>query len=451
MKIIAVLSIGVATCFAAWDYSWPYGVNNTCECQEFSIEGDLYETEAECLEAYANDEYQWCYHNGVGITASQCTGVVTIAEGVTNDMCGGLCIDLVAGQASYEVFAQSCKFNFYADFEDEVAVGWSSCFSNYVYGWSDYDPSNSVQSPPLRLLPEVLGPTMCQSLCQAHPDCAYWIWRAYPDEEGNTGNFQNAPLTCLLYDQAYIDGVLSTDMPTDSTFANPTPYCNFDAVSECMVDVFNRPSVNLLQPYSCLLCGCTGKCAWQSPYHLSGPAFCPLEFRNECAYKRPTWTTTLPPCEPETETTLDLETTSGISSETTIELDSSAPETTTTTITLESMESTTTIELITTGEVMFHVGTSTSTTPPTPTPTLNVQLTGTATTRPLNTETTTEVVNALVTPDTLATALTSTATTSPVGGTASVGIPTSYSSCIDDDCIEMEIDIALEGNECIDC
>eukprot|EP01055_Gregarina_sp_Pseudo9_P000827 Gregarina_sp_Pseudo_9__826@NODE_1529_length_1521_cov_1476_539136_g1417_i0_p1_GENE_NODE_1529_length_1521_cov_1476_539136_g1417_i0NODE_1529_length_1521_cov_1476_539136_g1417_i0_p1_ORF_typecomplete_len428_score12_72PAN_4/PF14295_6/7_2e03PAN_4/PF14295_6/7_4e03PAN_4/PF14295_6/3_2e05PAN_4/PF14295_6/1_3e03_NODE_1529_length_1521_cov_1476_539136_g1417_i01231406 len=355
MKFVSQTILIASALAESWDYDWPYGANNTCKCQEVPALGEFFTSEDECLEAYADDEYQWCYHEGQGITDAQCDEAVTIAEGVTNDLCSSMCTNLVAGTLPYDEFETSCKFNFYADFEDEVAVGWTSCFSNLVYGWSDYDPSNSVQAAPLRVFSNVEGPVQCQALCQALDDCVYWTWRAYSDseDEGSAIAYQNEPLTCLVFGQDYIDGVLNTAMPVSDAFAVPTPYCNFPAITECMVDPFGRDEVDYFNPYSCLMCGCVGKCAWKSPYHLSGPAFCEPEYRDECSYKRPVWTSTMPPCESEPETsstTIELEAT-----ESTIELDSQP--------TLEPSDSVTTVALEE-GDVVTYpltVGTSTTT------------------------------------------------------------------------------------------
>eukprot|EP01055_Gregarina_sp_Pseudo9_P005917 Gregarina_sp_Pseudo_9__5916@NODE_940_length_2045_cov_335_887338_g882_i0_p1_GENE_NODE_940_length_2045_cov_335_887338_g882_i0NODE_940_length_2045_cov_335_887338_g882_i0_p1_ORF_typecomplete_len399_score27_17PAN_4/PF14295_6/1_6e03PAN_4/PF14295_6/5_5e03PAN_4/PF14295_6/1_8e06PAN_4/PF14295_6/1_8e04PAN_4/PF14295_6/1_5e04_NODE_940_length_2045_cov_335_887338_g882_i07191915 len=312
-----------------WDYKWPYNANHTCACTQVPALGDFFESEEECLQAYSEDEYQWCLFNGQGVTDSQCDEAVAIAEGVTNEKCGEQCTGVVAGVSSLDEFETGCKFNFYADFGDEVAVGWTSCFSNMVYGWSDYDPNSSVQKAPLKIFQSVESPTACQSLCQAVTDCVYWTWRAYLDSpaeaSASTAAFQNEALTCLLYDQEYIDGVLQTDVPTSSAFAVPTAYCNVEAIPDCLVDPFGRSEVDYFEPYACLMCDCVSKCAWKSPYHLSGPAFCDPEYRNECSYKRPAWTSTMPPCETETPSTV---------SETTIELEESL--TTTTGIALET-------------------------------------------------------------------------------------------------------------------
>eukprot|EP01057_Protomagalhaensia_wolfi_P001515 Protomagalhaensia_wolfi_Nauph_80__1514@NODE_191_length_3230_cov_466_609213_g144_i0_p2_GENE_NODE_191_length_3230_cov_466_609213_g144_i0NODE_191_length_3230_cov_466_609213_g144_i0_p2_ORF_typecomplete_len402_score38_29PAN_4/PF14295_6/2e03PAN_4/PF14295_6/6_9e06PAN_4/PF14295_6/1_8e04PAN_1/PF00024_26/7_5e02PAN_1/PF00024_26/0_0029_NODE_191_length_3230_cov_466_609213_g144_i019213126 len=376
MKFVYLLVTTAAT--ESWDFHWPYGENNSCVCEQVEPLGDYYTSQSDCLKAFAADEYQWCFYEDQGITDSQCDSVVAIAEGMDNDSCRAMCTGLVTGGTTFDDFSMRCKFNFHADFGDEVAVGWSSCFSNMVYGWSDYDPTNSIQAPPLRLFSNVESPVRCQRLCQAVDDCVYWTWRGYADGGGEHTGFQNEPLTCLLYDQSYMDGVLNTVMLESDVFTTSTPYCNFPAVNECLVEPFRGTPVQLFEPYGCLLCDCVSKCAWKSPYHLSGPAFCLPEYRDECEYERPVWTSTLPPCETEeaTETTVSLESTMG--STTTIGLEDS-------TTTIEDSEVTPELGAMTTPapEEMTHTGTST-TSPMTTTsapPDLSTH-TGTSTTRP---------------------------------------------------------------------
>eukprot|EP01054_Gregarina_sp_Poly1_P010153 Gregarina_sp_Poly_1__10152@NODE_695_length_6720_cov_673_553735_g521_i1_p2_GENE_NODE_695_length_6720_cov_673_553735_g521_i1NODE_695_length_6720_cov_673_553735_g521_i1_p2_ORF_typecomplete_len400_score44_41PAN_4/PF14295_6/1_1e03PAN_4/PF14295_6/0_00061PAN_4/PF14295_6/1_8e04PAN_4/PF14295_6/1_8e04_NODE_695_length_6720_cov_673_553735_g521_i139325131 len=325
---IAIASAVVAAQELGWDYKFPYAENGTCHCEKVPALGRYFESEKGCLEAYAADKYQWCSFEGRGVFDSQCDEAVAVTEGVTNEDCSASCTSLVVGTMSLNEFQTTCKFNFYADFGDEVSIGWDSCFSNMVYGWSYYDPSNEVQAAPIKFLSDVEGPVQCQSLCQAVDDCVYWSWRAYPNKEGmdDANSFQNEPLTCLLFDKSYIDGVLNTVMPTSDAFATATPYCNFPEITECMIDPFGQDTVDLFNPYSCLLCDCVAKCVWQSPYHLSGPAFCEPEYRDECSYSRPVWSST--PAPSSTETTIALE-----STETTVELDS-----TETTVNLDSTE-----------------------------------------------------------------------------------------------------------------
>eukprot|EP01056_Protomagalhaensia_sp_Gyna25_P001730 Protomagalhaensia_sp_Gyna_25__1729@NODE_1903_length_1430_cov_2599_107836_g1254_i1_p1_GENE_NODE_1903_length_1430_cov_2599_107836_g1254_i1NODE_1903_length_1430_cov_2599_107836_g1254_i1_p1_ORF_typecomplete_len434_score43_70PAN_4/PF14295_6/1_7e03PAN_4/PF14295_6/3_1e05PAN_4/PF14295_6/1_8e04PAN_4/PF14295_6/1_2e04PAN_1/PF00024_26/7_4e02PAN_1/PF00024_26/0_0039Mucin15/PF15672_5/6_8_NODE_1903_length_1430_cov_2599_107836_g1254_i1791302 len=383
MKFIFMLVTTAAA--ESWDFQWPYGENNSCVCQEVEPLGDYYTSQSDCLRAFAADEYQWCFYEDQGITDSQCDGVVAIAEGMDNDSCRAMCTGLVTRDTPIDDFSKLCKFNFHADFGDEVATGWSSCYTNMVYGWSDYDPTNSIQTPPLRLFSNVESPVRCQRLCQAVDECVYWTWRAYADGGGEHTGFQNEPLTCILYDQLYIDGVLNTVMLESDAFTTSTPYCNFQAVDECLVEPFGGTPVHLFEPYSCLLCDCISKCAWKSPYHLSGPAFCLPEYRDECEYERPAWTSTLPPCEREehTETTIDIATTTDVSLDptTTIKLEGSATinELTDSGVTPESEAMTTPPP-----EEMTHTGTSTTsamTTTPVPPPDVGT-LTGTSTTSP---------------------------------------------------------------------
>eukprot|EP01053_Blabericola_migrator_P012983 Blabericola_migrator_1__12982@NODE_862_length_6235_cov_1175_870947_g611_i0_p2_GENE_NODE_862_length_6235_cov_1175_870947_g611_i0NODE_862_length_6235_cov_1175_870947_g611_i0_p2_ORF_typecomplete_len408_score59_06PAN_4/PF14295_6/7_5e03PAN_4/PF14295_6/3_4e06PAN_4/PF14295_6/1_8e04PAN_4/PF14295_6/4_7e03PAN_1/PF00024_26/3_2e03PAN_1/PF00024_26/0_00062PAN_1/PF00024_26/1_5e04_NODE_862_length_6235_cov_1175_870947_g611_i017422965 len=321
---VAATSEDLDTPALGWDYLWPYGPNHTCDCGQVPALGEYFESKVDCLAAYADDEYQWCLLGDVGVSVSQCASAVSTVPYVNNDGCSSLCTQLVLGSISMDDFLATCRFNFFADFEDEVATGWSSCYSNLVYGWSDYDPS-SVQHAPLKVLHKVTTAQECQSLCQAVDECIFWTWRAYADREGDVAGFQNPPLTCLLYDQAYMDGVFGTVMPTSTAFATETPFCNMPAKPECLVDVFNRPYVNLLEPYECLLCDCVATCAWKSPYHLSGPAFCPEEYRDECAYTREATTTTAVPTIT-TGTEIVLETTAP-TTVTTIALETTAPVT----------------------------------------------------------------------------------------------------------------------------
>eukprot|EP01054_Gregarina_sp_Poly1_P010131 Gregarina_sp_Poly_1__10130@NODE_691_length_6736_cov_671_948118_g521_i0_p1_GENE_NODE_691_length_6736_cov_671_948118_g521_i0NODE_691_length_6736_cov_671_948118_g521_i0_p1_ORF_typecomplete_len424_score20_28PAN_4/PF14295_6/7_1e05PAN_4/PF14295_6/1_8e04PAN_4/PF14295_6/1_8e04_NODE_691_length_6736_cov_671_948118_g521_i0611332 len=420
VRLAILLSFAAAQ--SAWDFQWPYGPNYTCACQSVPAIGEFYNTEQECLEAYADDRYQWCYHEGQGVTSSQCDDAVAIAEGATNDYCSSICTNLVAGTVTMEEFQATCKFNFYADFGDEVAVGWESCFSNLVYGWSDYDSSNSVQAAPLRVFTDVEGAVQCQALCQAVAGCSYWTWRAYPDATGSLDAFQNEPFTCLVYGQDYIEGVLNTVMPSSDVFALPTPYCNFPAITECMVDPFGRQVVDLFNPYSCLLCDCIAKCAWKSPYHLSGPAFCEREFRNECEYERPVWTSTLPPCEsdPVTDTTIELEPTE------------------------ETPDTGTTIELETTTE-----GSVDETTMPS-TDTMGTQTPGIAPTGEIDQSTVTSGTSTTTVDSTQESSITATmgtATTTSLGYTCPecedncADVDDSILDCEDDDC----------NDECIDC
>eukprot|EP01056_Protomagalhaensia_sp_Gyna25_P004013 Protomagalhaensia_sp_Gyna_25__4012@NODE_3616_length_510_cov_762_895966_g3059_i0_p1_GENE_NODE_3616_length_510_cov_762_895966_g3059_i0NODE_3616_length_510_cov_762_895966_g3059_i0_p1_ORF_typecomplete_len124_score11_05_NODE_3616_length_510_cov_762_895966_g3059_i039410 len=106
-----------------WDYSFPYAQNNSCDCQEVPAVGDYYISKDDCLVAMARDKYQWCQHDGQGITNSQCQDAVSIVPGVSNDVCHASCTNLVAGTLSFEKFSEGCKFNFWADFGDEVATG----------------------------------------------------------------------------------------------------------------------------------------------------------------------------------------------------------------------------------------------------------------------------------------------------------------------------------------
>eukprot|EP01056_Protomagalhaensia_sp_Gyna25_P001119 Protomagalhaensia_sp_Gyna_25__1118@NODE_1546_length_1749_cov_1644_269006_g1254_i0_p1_GENE_NODE_1546_length_1749_cov_1644_269006_g1254_i0NODE_1546_length_1749_cov_1644_269006_g1254_i0_p1_ORF_typecomplete_len443_score75_59PAN_4/PF14295_6/1_6e03PAN_4/PF14295_6/3_2e06_NODE_1546_length_1749_cov_1644_269006_g1254_i0791329 len=323
MKFIFMLVTTAAA--ESWDFQWPYGENNSCVCQEVEPLGDYYTSQSDCLRAFAADEYQWCFYEDQGITDSQCDGVVAIAEGMDNDSCRAMCTGLVTRDTPIDDFSKLCKFNFHADFGDEVATGWSSCYSNMVYGWSDYDPTSPVQITPLKVLREVEGPTQCQTLCQAVEGCVYWSWRGYPDTDIMTEDgFQNEAWTCLLFDSYYMEGVLNTVMPMSDIFAAQTPFCNMPAKPECLVDPFNQPSFTPFEPYDCLICDCIPKCAWKSSYHLTGPAFCLPEYRDECMFDRPPPTTT--PVPETTTTTVALESSTPAESSTTVELEGSTEE-----------------------------------------------------------------------------------------------------------------------------
>lgn len=289
MRIIYLVTSVLANAGEKWSLSWPYGEDGSCKCSKAAIGPIVFDTEASCVEAFVDFEFETC-HDGVdtdtsGFREDQCQYAVAREQGLRNSDCLGMCTQVVAGEISLNRFKRSCELEFIVQFDDSVALSSSSCFDNLIYGHSDFN-RHSIQGEPLEVYKKVPSATLCQELCQAVPDCVHWSWRALSDPQALSSGFQNPPLTCILHSLEYMKEVLSVNVGND--FADK--YCDRKQLpSNCRTTEIN----NLLDT-SCLVCGCISKCVRKSPVHVSGPAFC-QNSKNPCAFERRTWTTTVAP------------------------------------------------------------------------------------------------------------------------------------------------------------
>lgn len=296
MQWISVVSIAQFAVNAEWTFSWPYTKNGACHCEEISPPAlEAYTSQNACLNAFASNDYEYCSHNGHGVNEDQCSNAASISEGLNNGDCASLCTSLVAGVIPLEEFEEFCRFVMPVPFGPHaLSVSSESCYSNYVYGWSDFDSHNPSQTSPLRVFAEVPTASKCQELCQDVPTCAFFSWKGALESKAGNSGFQNKIHTCLLYTAEFQNKVLEVNLK--ATLASDA-YCDLSEVTECLAKPWESGFVNIFNKYNCLTCGCETKCAWKSATHITGPAFClPASTEAKCEFYRPTWTTTPAPC-----------------------------------------------------------------------------------------------------------------------------------------------------------
>lgn len=338
MRIVRFLASLTSIAAGEWAYTWPYKTDGSCKCQKTSV-GDVFhfDSEEECLLSFAQEEAEYCTFRGEGITDHECENAVSVLESVDNSRCQNHCLDLIIGNIVLEEFLQSCRFEPVINFPEAAVPIPGGCFTNYVLGNADYDPSKGDDGAPLKILHQVDGPARCQHLCQITKSCVWFSWRGACDVVGTLPGFQNPVGTCLLYDNEYVRGVFDVDI----SGLRSSPYCD----KESYKNVCDAPT-NVFRPFAglnCLLCDCEPHCVWKSEKHIGGPVYCSTHATDVCNIKPDEWFTTTstepacpevtcPECVTEgegTSTTTEGSTTTGIDIETdttTTKATTTAPE-----------------------------------------------------------------------------------------------------------------------------
>jgi hypothetical protein len=292
MKTTASLMFPVV--LSSWVYDWPYGPSGECRCTEIDIQVPKgYETEKECLGGFSKEQYEYCTFEGRGLSEHQCGDAVSLTSQTTNAECEHECIKAVVGSSTIGDFAAQCKLETVVNFGDRVTTLPTTCFTNYVLGYADFNPQIPGRLAPLKLFENVDTAARCQSLCQEVSDCAWFQWRAVPDcDLPVTGYrpYQAAMHTCALYDMNYVNAIMMADI---TSIAPDRSACDIEQFEAKCSDLFNVDHWNPFAPLQCLTCDCEQRCSFKTHTHVSGPAFCDADIPTDlCDIKPPTSHTT---------------------------------------------------------------------------------------------------------------------------------------------------------------